>query len=45
MLRYKNSNYNVIFEDGDKVVFVNLLTEAIATVNKEKYRFSSKKCG
>jgi len=37
MLRYKNSNYNVIFEDGDKVVFVNLLTEAIATVNKEKY--------
>lgn len=37
MLRYKNSNYNVIFEDGDEVVFVNLLTEAIATVNKEKY--------
>jgi len=37
MPNYRTSNYNVIFEENGKFVFVNLLTSAIATVDKERY--------
>ncbi|QTA38012.1 radical SAM protein [Thermosipho ferrireducens] len=36
MIEYKESKYNVWFEEGEKVVFVNYLTRAIATVNKDR---------
>jgi uncharacterized protein len=40
--KYKVSNYNVIFKDGEKVIFVNFLTKAIARVDKEKYNIIEK---
>ncbi|ONN26484.1 radical SAM protein [Thermosipho affectus] len=36
MNKYKKSKYNVSFEEDNKVIFVNYLTRAIATVDKEK---------